>query len=465
MPPWFSLGKGERALGPPRRPHARGVKRNLSPVAPLLDAWWAVGQAGHVTADGARRAPTAHGSEECGAGEARDGGILELCLPGSQPVPLRFVRLDGIVYVLSTATRSPWVSHLLAQGGALVRVGSTIQPHASSVVIDTEGRSRVLSRFREVHGDELMTRYFDRPLRVVALRPDHAYEPAGYPERVRWEFDSVAPEYTESNLRDPLEAHLKARSRSRILSYFSGGGRVLEVGPGTGLETIPLLSTGTRVIAVDVSSGMLERLRSRAEAAGVEGSLETREGSLGDLGRVLGDLAGGSLHGAYTTYGAFNLEEDLHGLGRVLGRMIRPGGRFFVASLNRLGVAPWVYALAEGRFREIRDRLRSPIPSGPVGYPLEVYPRGPALCRSLLSPEFLLEKVEAATLLAPPRFSPRMHRWLGRRSLQRLVRFDEWLSEHWPGSWLGEWEFLTFRRVGGSSRGETGIPAPPERPR
>ncbi len=434
-------------------------------MAPLLDAWWAVGQAGHVTSDGTRGSPTRHGSGERGAGETRDGGILELCLPGSKPVPLRFVRLEGVVYVLSTSTRSPWVSHLLTQGGTLVRVGSAVQPHASSLLMDTEGRSRVLSRFREIHGDELMTRYFDRPMRVVALRPDHPYEPAGYRERVRWEFDSVAPAYTESNLRDPLEAHLKARSRSRILSYFSGGGRVLEVGPGTGLETLPLLSTGTQVIAVDVSGGMLERLRSRAEAAGVAGSLETREGSLGDLGRVLGDLADGSLQGAYTTYGAFNLEEDLHGLGWELGRLIRPGGRFFVATLNRLGVAPWVYAFAEGRFREIRDRLRSPIPSGPVGYPLEVYPRGPALCRSLLSPEFRLEKVEAATVLAPPRFSPRMHRWLRPSSLQRLVRFDEWLSRHWPGSWLGEWEFLTFRRVGRTSRGDTRIPAPPERPR
>jgi SAM-dependent methyltransferase len=379
-------------------------------------------------------------------GTAGTANILELEIPGMDPVPLRYVEIDGALHVLSSSVQSVWVRRLLVEGGAMVRVRGDVHLYSSTLVTDPQARTRVIAEFRRVHGNSVMTRYFDRPVRVVALTPSSQRSPASYAERIRWEFDSVAADYTLANERDPLESLLKERSRERIRSLFAGGGRVLEIGPGTGLETLPLLATGTPVLAVDVSRAMLDQLEARAEAAHLSHLLEVRVGSLGSLGRVLQDLPDRCLAGAYTTYGAFNLEPRLPTLASDLGRLISPGGWVFVATLSNRALAPLLYALLEGRLREIRDRLRSPIPPGPVGYFLEVYPRSPGECQSFLSPHFHLERVEAATVLAPPRFSPRLYHWLGISSRRRLARVDAWLARHWPGAWLGEWEFLTFQR-------------------
>jgi SAM-dependent methyltransferase len=57
------------------------------------------------------------------------------------------------------------------------------------------------------------------------------------------------------------------------------GARVLEVGPGAGHTTVALARRGLEVDAVDVSEAMLERVRQRAEAAGVRARVRTRRGA------------------------------------------------------------------------------------------------------------------------------------------------------------------------------------------
>lgn len=57
---------------------------------------------------------------------------------------------------------------------------------------------------------------------------------------------------------------------------------VVELGVGTGRIAIPVAIAGVPVIGVDSSAGMLEVCRRRAEAAGVEGLVDLREGDLLD---------------------------------------------------------------------------------------------------------------------------------------------------------------------------------------
>ena len=47
------------------------------------------------------------------------------------------------------------------------------------------------------------------------------------------------------------------------LSEMAGGGRVLELGVGTGRLAIPLAETGLTVTGIDVSPAMLARLRAK----------------------------------------------------------------------------------------------------------------------------------------------------------------------------------------------------------
>src|SRR5262249_26241028 len=58
------------------------------------------------------------------------------------------------------------------------------------------------------------------------------------------------------------------------------GGPVLELGVGTGRIAVPIAAAGIEVIGVDLSAGMLEVARERAELAGVE--IDFRQGDMRD---------------------------------------------------------------------------------------------------------------------------------------------------------------------------------------
>jgi SAM-dependent methyltransferase len=61
---------------------------------------------------------------------------------------------------------------------------------------------------------------------------------------------------------------------------LASGGPVVELGVGTGRVAVPIALAGVGVIGVDSSPGMLEVAREHAEAAGVSGRLDLREGDL-----------------------------------------------------------------------------------------------------------------------------------------------------------------------------------------
>ncbi len=67
--------------------------------------------------------------------------------------------------------------------------------------------------------------------------------------------------------------------------FIKPGFTVIDVGPGMGYFTIPLLrlvGSGGKVVALDIQKRMLDALRQRAERAGLGGNLTTHLGKPGD---------------------------------------------------------------------------------------------------------------------------------------------------------------------------------------
>ncbi|EQD77111.1 Methyltransferase type 11 domain protein [mine drainage metagenome] len=221
---------------------------------------------------------------------------------------------------------------------------------------------------------------------------------------------------------------------------------MLELGPGAGIETIPLLLEGHRVFAVDISPGMLSVLRNRAEESGVSNALETRAGPVGGLEGLLSDLSAGYFRGGFSTFGALNLEPDLSRVPRALARVLAPDSPLFLAILNRYGVPPLLFSILQGRLAEIRARLADPIPPEGIGYPLALhaFTRGELARR--FNPWFSLEGVEAVTVVSPTHYSHRLWAFTSPSGRASLARWDARLTKRWPFRELGEWTFVTFRR-------------------
>ena len=111
----------------------------------------------------------------------------------------------------------------------------------------------------------------------------HDYQDHDYGEAIADVYDSWYHDITD------LDASVE------FLTQFSGDGRVLELGIGTGRLAVPLAATGVSVVGVDVSRAMLDRLR--------EKDPENRIRSI--LGDMVDDLPDGPFDLVFVAYNTF----------------------------------------------------------------------------------------------------------------------------------------------------------------
>lgn len=113
----------------------------------------------------------------------------------------------------------------------------------------------------------------------------------------------------------------------RLLAIAGGvvpGEHVLDVAAGTGALSIPIAQAGARLMAVDISPAMVDRLAGRLKAAGLANA-ETRVMD----GQAL-KLADGQFDAAFSAFGVMLFADYRAGL-RELTRIVRAGGKVAVA--------------------------------------------------------------------------------------------------------------------------------------
>jgi ubiquinone/menaquinone biosynthesis C-methylase UbiE len=133
-------------------------------------------------------------------------------------------------------------------------------------------------------------------------------------------FDPVAPVYDTQFGTNPIGLYFRHVVQEKARLAFPRGGRVVDLGCGTGEDAFFLASLGLDVMAVDPSPGMIERARAKAAArnvAGVRFEVLAAE-EVGSLG--------GSFDGVFSNFGALNCAE-LQRVGTALGSVVRRGAR------------------------------------------------------------------------------------------------------------------------------------------
>jgi SAM-dependent methyltransferase len=124
------------------------------------------------------------------------------------------------------------------------------------------------------------------------------------------------------------------------------GARVLDVACGHGRHALGLGRRGYRVTGVDSSEPALHLARRRAEEAGVE-----VEYVQGDMRELPWEAEYDGAINLFTAFGYFAEQADDERAAAAIGRALKPGGRFFIDTINP-------YALAGPAFRPKEwDRL------------------------------------------------------------------------------------------------------------
>jgi SAM-dependent methyltransferase len=363
-------------------------------------------------------------------------------------VPLGFARENDVVYLVARSRSAQWPVDLLRSGRAELSLPDATAIGTPVLVTSAEERQRILALFETKYGAEAFARWYEKPARVVRVvldggRVDAGPGSAAYYAWLESEFDNVADGYDHHITGNRINLLLRNRSLAVLRERFADAPRVLEIGCGSGMETLPLLEEGHRVTAVDISAGMLATVRRKAEAAHVSDRLTTREMPARDLMRLAEE--GAQFDAAFSTYGALNCEPDLASIPAALAHVLAPGAPFVTAVYNRwclFELAGYSLSLQPGR---ALGRRKNPVRVGSSRFCVDVYAHSVADFDRLFSPYFRRERLEAVPVLLPPSdlvdYANRFD-----RHFERLAGWDAALGRRWPWNRLGDHFLMTWVR-------------------
>ncbi|MEW6512100.1 MAG: class I SAM-dependent methyltransferase [Bacteroidota bacterium] len=215
-------------------------------------------------------------------------------------------------------------------------------------------------------------------------------------------FSAIALRYDEQFSNLPGVAHVRNRMHALAVSSFLPGGRILDLGCGTGIDAVRLAREGFQVTAADAAAGMLERAASRAASEGVQLMIRTLDAT------DLSSIASGSFDGVFSNFGVLNCIGDLSKFFLHCHRILAPAGSGVLSFLGRW--APWEIAafLIRGDRRSAfrrRSNSRVAVPMGtgsvPVWYP------GWSTIRDAAAPYFTHVSSFGLNVISPPPSSTR----------------------------------------------------------
>jgi SAM-dependent methyltransferase len=377
------------------------------------------------------------------------GPSLELSTPAG-PVSLGFVAESASIYLIARERSARWPVTALREGTARVRLSSGVLEGPIRLITDPAEKERVLGLFRAKYGEQRFARWYDHPARILQVEPRAGEQvptpgSASYYDWLRAEFDNVADDYDHHITGNRINLLLRNRSLAQLRRTFARSQSLIEIGCGSGMETLPLLADGHELLCVDISSRMLDTVRTKAKNEGFSERLRTRQLRASELGSLLREVGPAEFDGGYSTYGALNCEEELGTIPPALHALLRSDARFVAGVYNRWCLFEVVGYTLSGQPGRAFGRTHRPIPVGTSRFCVDIYAHSTSDFRRLFAPWFLSERVEAIPVLLPPsdlvgyaeKFS---------RHFEQLAGWDRSAGARWPFRNLGDHFLMTFAR-------------------
>jgi ubiquinone/menaquinone biosynthesis C-methylase UbiE len=254
-------------------------------------------------------------------------------------------------------------------------------------------------------------------------------------------FDAMAPRFDERFGSWLSVAAQRRAVRSALVKGFPPGGKILEIGGGTGEDASFLARHGYKVVLTDPSSAMVSeakaklfKLGSRAEVASAE-ELEEFAGLDDGLSQF---------DGAFSNFAPLNCVIDLEPVARGLAGMLKPGAPALLVLFGTFCPGEMLTELLRLKFSQVlRRRQRGPIRArlGQRKFDI-VYHRRSEL-KNAFAPWFCLEGTLGIGVAVPPSGA---EPWISRfpRFVAGLEGLDRVLSG--PLAMLGDHVLYKFRR-------------------
>lgn len=376
-------------------------------------------------------------------------GVLSLRVLHSsylRELPLRYVASEGLAWLLAPAEPSPaWASVLMEANPSLYwRIDDKHYLGVARTISDPRELASVRRRFEAVFGEATVRRWYGSNLHGFVLEP-LGTDRIDYAILVERYFDALSEGYDRVVQENPFDSRLRELTGVILSSAFKSGELVLEIGAGTGLETLPLARRGIHVVATDISQSMLEKLSKKARDEGLDGLVTTRRLRAADLSSILQEFGPASFDGAFSDFGALNCEPVLGGIPAVIAQLLRGRGRVILAVWNRVCLFEIIAFLVTARPRRAFSRFLDPVPVGSSRFGVPVFAQSVSKFVRVFSPYFRLERTVGLPVFLPPYdFASRAVRYQGLISILESV--DKRLAGHAPFSRLGDHFVMELRK-------------------
>ncbi|MCS6845659.1 MAG: class I SAM-dependent methyltransferase [Caldilineales bacterium] len=264
-------------------------------------------------------------------------------------------------------------------------------------------------------------------------------------------FDRAAATYDAQYGSNASMAWMRAEALAAMQRCFPPGGRLLEIGCGTGQDALTLRQAGFGIVATDISPAMVQQAQAKAAAAGVA-DIRWHVLPAGRLGELLDAYGPAAFDGAYSNFGPLNGEPRLEPVAAALARLLRPAAALVATVMGRWCAWEIGWGLLHLRPRQALRRLHTAAtggaanlaaPEGALPVPTRFYTPG-EFARPFAE-AFAVQEVAALPLLLPP---PNLaHLWQRFPSLmQRLARAEPRLRGRRPFHSLGDHFLIVLRR-------------------
>ena len=362
---------------------------------------------------------------------------------GDRPVRLAYVYEADTLYLISSDFDARWPSHLLRERKADFVINSEHRSGVPELITSGEDRSIVLGKFIAKYGKDYVSKYFNSPARFLRIVAGTEPESGGgnYYKWLEEEFDSVADDYDKHIFGNRVNVLLRNRSLSKIRKFSARGQHILEIGCGTGAETLELLRDGYEVFAIDISSRMLENLQRKARDEGLIESLETMKLRAANVGELMETSGRKSFDIGYSTYGALNCEPNIESVPSALSMLLKPGGYFIAGVYNKFCIAEMASNALSLNNSRLFWRLKNPIREGRSRFCIDVYSFSFREFMGIFGKYFRALETEGVPVILPPSNFRHLLGLLERR-FEMLDAVDRRISGIWPLKYLGD-HFLT----------------------
>jgi len=380
-------------------------------------------------------------------------------------VVTRFVNYGGSLYALPGKTKSDWALNALAAGSVKVRIGEMVCL-ASASRASLEEASGVLELFRTKYGSGLVNRWYSRAGVCIRLEqtttptrrgtssgegqtttslPEWRKKNENYYLRVAEAFDSASEEYDFTIRSNFINSWIRNRSLSELLAITREDDTLLEIGCGTGSEAIRVSKKVSRVVATDISSGMISLLQRKIDALGLLTKITAVRLGATEIAAASSELPRGSARVAYSLNGALNCEPELRRVPGELSRVVKSGGYFVCSIRNSLCLPEALVHGAAFQFGRMAPRKKQPVMVSVGGMDIPSYYYRPQEFARYFSSHFEVKRMLGLPAILPPAYLSDLY-FRARRVLSFSERMESALAGSFPFNRFGDQTLFIFRR-------------------